>query len=118
MATSSTSGKKIEWLVILPDREGVIERRMEVRPSHLANVQQDADSGFWLLGGAYFSDVPKAGENPPPIIGSAMLAHAETKEEVLEKLKRDVYSESGVWDWEKVRIYPFRSAVGGAAGKV
>ncbi|KAE9979642.1 hypothetical protein EG327_006940 [Venturia inaequalis] len=109
MATSSTSGKKIEWLVILPDREGVIERRMEVRPSHLANVQQDADSGFWLLGGAYFSDVPKAGENPPPIIGSAMLAHAETKEEVLEKLKRDVYSESGVWDWEKVRIYPFRN---------
>lgn len=30
MATST--GKKIEWLVILPDQQGVIERRMEVRP--------------------------------------------------------------------------------------
>jgi len=31
-----------------------------------------------------------------------MLALAESKEEVLEKLKADIYSESEVWDWEKV----------------
>lgn len=30
MATST--GKKIEWLVILPDQQGAIERRMDVRP--------------------------------------------------------------------------------------
>ncbi|QDS76632.1 hypothetical protein FKW77_007947 [Venturia effusa] len=113
MATSS--GKKMEWLVILPDQQDAIERRMEVRPTHLANVMPDAESGFWLLGGAYFSDVPVEGQNPPPIIGSCMLAHAETREEVLDKLKRDVYSEGGVWDWNKVQIYPFRSAVGGAS---
>ncbi|TID15692.1 Dimeric alpha-beta barrel [Venturia nashicola] len=116
MATST--GKKIEWLVILPDQQGAIERRMQVRPSHLANVKQDAHSGFWLLGGAFFSDVPKEGERLPPIIGSAMLAHAETKEEVLEKLKKDVYSESEVWDWSKVQIYPFKSAIGGASANV
>jgi hypothetical protein len=35
MATST--GKKIEWLIILPDREGALSRRMEVRPyvSHI-----------------------------------------------------------------------------------
>jgi uncharacterized protein len=46
-----------------------------------------------------------------------MLAHAETKEEVLEKLKKDIYSESEVWDWSKVQIYPFRSAIGGASAQ-
>lgn len=35
-----------------------------------------------------------------------MLAWAESKEEVLRALKEDVYSQSGVWDWEKVRIHP------------
>jgi hypothetical protein len=31
-AMATLGGKKIEWLVILPDREGALERRMEVRP--------------------------------------------------------------------------------------
>jgi hypothetical protein len=31
-AMATLTGKKIEWLVILPDREGALERRMEVRP--------------------------------------------------------------------------------------
>jgi hypothetical protein len=61
--------------------------------------------------------VPKEGENPPPIIGSVMLALAESREEVLEKLKKDIYSEREVWDWSKVQIHPFRSAIGGASAK-
>jgi hypothetical protein len=46
-----------------------------------------------------------------------MVAYAASKEEVIEKLKKDVYSQNEVWDWEKVQIYPFRSAVGGLAAK-
>jgi hypothetical protein len=40
-----------------------------------------------------------------------MLAYAETKEEVLEKIRTDIYAESGVWDLSKVQIWPFRSAI-------
>lgn len=54
--------------------------------------------------------VPEDGKTPP-IIGSAMLAYAESKEEVLEKLKNDVYSKEEVWDWDRVQIWPFRSAI-------
>lgn len=54
--------------------------------------------------------VPEEGKTPP-IIGSVMLAHAESKEEVLRKLKEDVYTKEEVWDWDKVQIYPFRSAI-------
>lgn len=31
-----------------------------------------------------------------------MVAYASSKEEVLEKLKKDIYAESGVWDFSKV----------------
>ena len=47
------------------------------------------------------SEVPKDGEGLK-MIGSAMMAHAASKEEVLEMIKKDIYTESGVWNLEKV----------------
>jgi len=47
----------------------------------------------------------------PQMKGSAMLCAAKTKDEVLERLKRDVYVTGGVWDWSKVQIVPFKSAI-------
>ncbi|KAL1305588.1 hypothetical protein AAFC00_007193 [Neodothiora populina] len=101
--------QKHEWIVILPDNTDALEKRMSVRQSHLSNLTPDVESGLWLMGGATLDEPPKEGEGPK-INGSIMLALAETKEEVLEKLKGDVYSQSGVWNWEKVQIYPFKAA--------
>lgn len=39
-----------------------------------------------------------------------MLACAESKEQVLEQLKSDIYNTSEVWDWDKIQIYAFKSA--------
>lgn len=47
-------------------------------------------------------DTPKEGE-ALKIKGSVMMALAETKEEVLEKLKADVYAKGEVWDFNQVR---------------
>lgn len=58
--------------------------------------------------GALLDEEIKEGEGPK-IKGSVMLALAESKEEVFEALKRDIYSTSGVWDWEKVQIHPVRT---------
>lgn len=46
-------------------------------------------------------DVPKEG-SPLKITGSVMMAVASTKEEVLEKIKKDIYHDEGVWDMDKV----------------
>lgn len=54
--------------------------------------------------GAFFEDVPKEGEGPK-IKGSVMLAYAESKEEVMQALKEDVYFKENVWDEDKV-LYP------------
>jgi uncharacterized protein len=78
--------------------------------THLEKVQAEHKAGFFVLGGAYMSSPPKEGETPP-MIGSALIAVAETKEEVLDRLRSDVYTTSGVWDVDKVQIWPFRSAI-------
>ena len=41
-----------------------------------------------------------------PIKGSVMMG-VGTREEVVERLKKDVYYTAGVWDWEKVRVAEF-----------
>lgn len=48
-------------------------------------------------------EVPKEGEGLK-IQGSAMVAVASSKEEVLEQLKNDVYAKNEVWDFSKVRM--------------
>jgi hypothetical protein len=58
-----------------------------------------------------FSHVPEEGESPPPMVGSALMVYSDSKEEVLELIKSDVYATSGVWDLSKIQIWPFKSAV-------
>ncbi len=53
------------------------------------------------MGGALLEEVPKEGEGMK-IQGSAMVAWASSKEEVIETLKKDVYAANEVWDFEKV----------------
>ena len=40
--------------------------------------------------------------------GSVMTAVGATREEVIEKLKNDPYSQADVWDWDKAQIMPVR----------
>ncbi|KAI9811659.1 MAG: hypothetical protein M1827_005408 [Pycnora praestabilis] len=100
MSTQISLAKQ-EWIVILPDQDGALERRLRVRQDHLAGLKPAVEQGFWTFGGAILEDILKEGEGPK-IKGSVMLAQADTKEDVLKALKSDVYSKSGVWDWEKV----------------
>jgi uncharacterized protein len=67
-------------------------------------------TGQVVMGGSYLSDVPKEGETPD-MIGSSLIVVASTKEEVMELLAGDIYTRSGVWDLDKVQVWPFRSAV-------
>ena len=45
-------------------------------------------------------EVPDEGD-PLKIQGSAMVALASSKEEVMEMLKKDIYAKSEVWDFSK-----------------
>ncbi|KAF2262308.1 hypothetical protein CC78DRAFT_468301 [Lojkania enalia] len=98
-----------EWLVIAPDHDGALQKRLAVREEHLGGLKKDPET-FWLWGGAMLEEPIKEGE-PMKFKGSAMLVGAKTREEVVERLKNDVYVKGEVWDWEKVQIIPFKSAL-------
>ncbi|KAI5359899.1 hypothetical protein Slin15195_G117580 [Septoria linicola] len=101
---------KQEWMVILPDKPDALASRMEIRPQHLAAIKPHISSGLLVLGGASLDEPLQEGQ-PPKINGSVLMAEADTKEEVMELVKSDVYYTKGVWDVEKIQIFPFKSAV-------
>ncbi|KAF2223398.1 hypothetical protein BDZ85DRAFT_197139 [Elsinoe ampelina] len=98
-----------EWLVLMKDKPNSLEARMKVRPQHLEELKPQVESGLWVFGGATLNAPPSDGKLD--IYGSCMLGIAETKEEILNRLKQDVYAKSGVWDIENVQIIPFKCAV-------
>jgi hypothetical protein len=61
--------------------------------------------------GALFNETPQ-GDDPSKwdFMGSTLVCWAESKEEIIEELKKDIYTKSGVWDLDKVQIYPFKAA--------
>lgn len=68
---------------------------------HLQNTGPDVQSGLIVLGGAMLEEPIKEGV-PPKMTGSVLMCVADTKEEVMERVKKDVYYTSDVWDKEKV----------------
>jgi uncharacterized protein YciI len=100
---SSSAGTKYEWLVVVPDKPGTLAKRLEVRPTHFANLDPKVESGLFKMGGAILTEVPK--DDKPESMkfcGSTLVVVAESREEVMEALKKDIYSESGVWDLDSV----------------
>jgi hypothetical protein len=82
------------------------------------------ESGDWKMGGTYFPPSPTgswehvlsligallnevpADDNAAgfDFFGSTLVCKAESKEAILEQLKKDIYATSGVWDLEKVPV--------------
>lgn len=68
---------------------------------HLKHTGPDVESGLIVLGGAMLEEPIKEGV-PPKMKGSVLMCVADTEEEVLERVKKDVYYTNGVWDKENV----------------
>ncbi|KAI0405986.1 hypothetical protein F4802DRAFT_127562 [Xylaria palmicola] len=117
MAPSSTSSTTpaapgaVEWLVVVPDVPGVQAKRLEVRAQHLTEIQPLADSGVVKTGGAILNEKPEGTDASKfSFYGSTLVCVGSSRDEVLELLKRDIYATSGVWDLEKVQIWPVKTA--------
>ncbi|KAH7148404.1 hypothetical protein EDB81DRAFT_841989 [Dactylonectria macrodidyma] len=102
---------KFEFLVIVPDKPGVLAKRLEVRHLHFQNMTPHIEDGSWKTGGALLNSVPKD-DDPASLdfMGSTLVVVAESVEQVREQLSKDIYVTSGVWDLEKAQIYPFKCA--------
>ncbi|KAK0123959.1 hypothetical protein ONS95_008947 [Cadophora gregata] len=101
--------KTTEWLVILADKPGVLERRIQIRPVHSKAFVKLHETGFVSWAGPVFKEHVSQGIRP--FIGSVMVVNAESPEKVRETLKQDVFVKEGIWDWAGVKIFPFRTTV-------
>lgn len=150
MASSSTQEQQQqplqEWLVIIPDHKGALEKRIAARPQHVEGLKSDRED-MWLWGGEFrslssclslplfssllslsarsFHSLTRSQQGamleepysatessgPPKMKGSACLVGAATREEVIERVKQDIYVKSGVWNLEEMQIVPFRSVI-------
>lgn len=90
---------KIEWNVIVFDKPGT--DRTQVRPEHVKNIPASVNSGIVTSVGAIYKDI-----NKTEFAGSTFHIMAESKEEIIEFLKGDVYNKAGIWDLLNVIANP------------
>ncbi|KAJ2772357.1 hypothetical protein IWQ56_001410 [Coemansia nantahalensis] len=102
-----SSQPKNAFLVLVDDftDADALQRRLAVRTAHLAGATKCRERGALVLGGAML-DSHESGK----MVGSALIVNAASRDEVLEMLKSDPYTEGRAWDMDTVRIYPFREA--------
>ncbi|KAH8169301.1 YCII-related domain-containing protein [Sarocladium implicatum] len=107
MATAT----RMEYLVIVPDKPDMRAKRLEVRPKHFEGLEALKATGNWKMGGALFNSTPE-GADPSQWdwMGSTLVAEADSKQEIIDILSKDIYATSGVWDMEKIQIHPFKCA--------
>jgi uncharacterized protein len=93
-----------QYLIIAFDGEdeNALERRMDVRPRHLAYMKTVKDNGNLIAGGAQLDETGK-------MIGSAAMMQFETESDFQKYLKNEPYINEGVW--VKHTITPLKVAI-------
>ena len=81
---------------------GALQRRLDVRPSHLEGVKVLKANGNFIVGGAILN-------NEEQMIGSVMIVQFETDEQMEDWKNNDPYVTGKVW--EVIDVKPFRQAV-------
>lgn len=81
----------MQYLVIAHDFPNVLEKRMSVRPLHLARVEQLVVQKKVLYGIGLVNESQQ-------LIGSVMLFDVSSRDELDAILKEEVYITAGVWD--------------------
>ncbi|KAF8589627.1 hypothetical protein K439DRAFT_1332364 [Ramaria rubella] len=111
MSTVSTTLRS--FFVYAPDYtdEGALERRRNVRTQHLAAAKGLHDTGVINIGGAFLSpDGFDVADPTSKMAGSMLVVNAVNVAEVRKLIEADIYWTSGVWDKERLSIYPFLTA--------
>jgi uncharacterized protein YciI len=96
------------YAIIAEDLPGTLQKRLEVRPRHLARLEQLAADGRLLLAGPHPAiDSENPGE--AGFTGSLVVAEFESQAEAESWAAKDPYRESGVYG--RVIVKPFKKVL-------
>ena len=90
----------MHFLITAHDYPNSLDRRMAVRPAHLANLE--TIKGHIVLAGGILDE-----EGKP--VGSSLVLEFDTKEEVEHYLEIEPYVTEGVWS--TIRVEPFNTVI-------
>ncbi|MBI1452881.1 MULTISPECIES: YciI family protein [Acinetobacter] len=93
------------FVVSCTDREGTVEKRLAVRPQHLARLEQLDAEGRLIVAGA----MPKDPSNPQVgFYGSTIIVDFETREALDAWLQDEPFLKEGVYS--HIDVKPFNKA--------
>ncbi|WP_334136188.1 YciI family protein [Acinetobacter schindleri] len=93
------------FVVSCTDQEGTVEKRLAVRPQHLARLQKLNDEGRLIVAGA----MPKEPDNPQAgFYGSTIIVDFDSREALDEWLQEEPFLKEGVY--AHIDVKPFNKA--------
>ena len=82
------------FVVSCTDQEGTVEKRLAIRPQHLARLQKLNDEGRLIVAGA----MPKEPGNPQAgFYGSTIIVDFDSREALEEWLQEEPFLKEGVY---------------------
>jgi uncharacterized protein YciI len=93
------------FVVSCTDQEGTVEKRLAIRPQHLARLQKLNDEGRLIVAGA----MPKEPGNPQAgFYGSTIIVEFDSREALDEWLQEEPFLKEGVY--AHIDVKPFNKA--------
>ncbi|GAA5556575.1 protein YciI [Acinetobacter schindleri] len=93
------------FVVSCTDQEGTVEKRLAIRPQHLARLQKLNDEGRLIVAGA----MPKEPDNPQAgFYGSTIIVDFDSREALEEWLQEEPFLKEGVY--AHIDVKPFNKA--------
>ncbi|KAB8250377.1 hypothetical protein BDV35DRAFT_389108 [Aspergillus flavus] len=89
----------------MPDKPDMLGLRKQAKGAHYEGIKPLIAAGKLVDGGAIL-ETRSTETDDAKIKGSMVVYTAENEEEVRGIIEKDVYATSGVWDLEKVQIWP------------
>ncbi len=90
----------MQYLIIAYDCEGALEKRLEVRDSHVKGAKRLMDEGKIIQAGALIED--------EQMVGSTLFVDFENDDEINEWLENEPYVVNGVWNMDEFQIVPVK----------
>ena len=92
----------MQFVIMGFDGPNMLEKRMSVRPGHLANIARMKEKGQVIIAGGMLDEEGK-------LKGSVLVLKVENKAELDEYLANEPYYTEHVW--QEVRIEPYNAVV-------
>ncbi len=90
----------MQYLVIAYDNESVLNKRLEIRETHIKGTKKLVEEGKIINAAALIED--------EKMVGSTFFVDFDSDDELNSWLENEPYVQNGVWNMEEFQIVPVK----------